>query len=187
MVEKVWDEFAKSNDPLLFGSPDTAVDLSTLHPGQVQIFRLWQIYLDNVNPLLKITHTPTLQARIIDAAGDVTKISPTLEALMFSIYCVSILSLEDDQCLAAFGSPKEDFLRCYQFGCQQALQNAGVLRTSDRDCLTALHLFLVGRSVCCFLYLLLTLLDLLPKRYRPQVFGFDSWRRHSRRATYGYP
>lgn len=27
---------------------------------KAQIFRLWQIYLDYVNPLLKVTHTPTL-------------------------------------------------------------------------------------------------------------------------------
>lgn len=31
----------------------------------------------------------------------------------------------------------------YQFGCQQALSNCGFLRSSDRDCLTALYLYLV--------------------------------------------
>lgn len=32
----------------------------------------------------------------------------------------------------------------YQFGCQQALLNCGVLQCSDRDCLTALYLYLVS-------------------------------------------
>lgn len=136
----------QSNDPLLFGSSKRAVDFSTLHPDQIQIFRLWQIYLDNVNPLLKVTHTPTLQGCIIDAASNVVNIKPTLAALMFSIYCVSITSLVESECRAMFGSPREDLLARYQFGCQQALWNCGFLRSGDRDCLTALYLYLVSLS-----------------------------------------
>lgn len=99
--KNAWDHTDKSqgNDHLLlFGSPKTNVDLSTLHPTQGQIFRLWQIYLDNINPLLKVTHTPTLQTHIINAASDIANISPILEALIFSIYCVSVMSLAEDEC-----------------------------------------------------------------------------------------
>lgn len=126
----------------------TNVDISSLHPEQVQIFRLWQIYLENINPLLKVTHTPTLQARIIDAAGDIASISPSLEALMFSIYCVSIHSLAEDECRTLFGSLRKDLLRNYQSGCQQALLRSGFLRSSNRDCLTSLYLYLVSVSSC---------------------------------------
>ena len=108
------------------------------------MFRLWQLYLDNVNPLLKITHTPSLQGLIIEAASDVTNINPALEALMFSIYCMAILSLEVDDCQAIFGSSKEDLATRFQFGCQQALINCGFLRSADRNCLTALYLYLVS-------------------------------------------
>lgn len=148
MVKKAWDQLHQSNDHLLFGSRKTAVDLSTLHPEQIQIVRLWQIYLDNVNPLLKVTHTPTLQGCIIDAASNVASIKPTLAALMFSIYCVSILSLVDGECRAMFGSSREHLLTRYQFGCQQALWNCGFLRSGERDCLTALYLYLVSLSGC---------------------------------------
>ncbi|KAF3932235.1 hypothetical protein ABW20_dc0110701 [Dactylellina cionopaga] len=91
-IKRAWDHMHQSenNDHLLFGSPKTNIDLSTLHPEQVQIFKLWQVYLENVDPLLKVTHMPTLQKLIIDAAGDVKNIKPTLEALIFSIYCVAI-------------------------------------------------------------------------------------------------
>ena len=143
VVKNALDQLYNGNDQL-FGSQQTDVDLSTLHPDQVQIFRLWQIYLENANPLLKVTHTPTLQARFIDAASDVANINPTLEALMFGIYGVSVLSLDDDECRRLFGTPREDLLTRYRFGCQQALLNCGVFRSSDRDCLTALYLYLVG-------------------------------------------
>lgn len=150
VINKAWNHMfqGKSNDHLLFGSPVGDVDdLSASHPTQVQIFRLWQIYLDNVNPLLKVTHTPTLQTRIIDAVGDITNVNPKLEALMFSIYCVSILSLTEDQCSALFGSPKKDILTGYQSACQHSLRGCGILRSSDRESLTALYLYLVGSSV----------------------------------------
>jgi len=134
------------NDHLLFGPSNTNVDLSTLHPEPVHIFRLWQIYLDSVNPLLKVTHTPSLQGLIIEAAGDVASISPTLEVLMFSIYCMAILSLDAKDCQAIFGSSQDELLTKFQFGCRQALLNCGFLRSTNRNCLTALFLYLVSQS-----------------------------------------
>jgi hypothetical protein len=147
VIKHAWDRTfrsaTESSQHLLFGTPGSIVHLATLHPDQAKIFRLWQIYLDNVDPLLKVTHAPTLQPRIIDAISDLANISPPLEALLFSIYCVSLLSISEDQCQALFGSPKGELLAGYQFACRQALLNAGVLRSSDHDCLTALFLYLV--------------------------------------------
>ena len=144
LVKKTWDQLPEKKDHLLFGSRDEAVDISTLHPDPVQIFRLWQVYLENVDPLLKVTHAPSLQGRIVEAAGNVSSIGSNLEALMFSIYCMSVLSLSVNDCQAMFGSSKVDLSTKYQFGCQQALLNCGFLRRSDRDCLTALYLYLVS-------------------------------------------
>ncbi|KZF24113.1 putative C6 transcription factor [Xylona heveae TC161] len=144
VIKKALNQAYDSNDHILFGPRKINVNLSFLHPEQVQIFRLWQIYLENINPLLKVTHTPTLQARIIDAASDVANISPTFEALMFSIYCVSVLSLFENECRTLFGSPREDLLASYRFGCQQALLNCEALRSDDHECLTALYLYLIS-------------------------------------------
>ena len=145
--KKVWDQSFPRNDHLLLGARNTTVDLSTLHPEPVQIFRLWQTYLDNVNPLLKVSHAPSLQARIIEAASNVTNISPNLEALMFSVYCMSIFSLAAEDCQAMFASSRENLLTRYQFGCQEALFNCEYLRTGDLDCLTALFLYLVSLPI----------------------------------------
>lgn len=144
ITKKGWVQLYGDNDHLLFSFPNTHVNLSTLHPKPAQIFKLWQIYLENVNPMLKVTHTPSLQGRIIEATNDLTNISSTLEALMFSIYCMAIVSLFEDECQTIFGSSKEDLLLRYQFSCQKALINCGFLRSSDRDCLTALYLYLVS-------------------------------------------
>lgn len=148
VIKKAWDHAYRDHDAsdhhLLFGSPaSNSVDLTTLHPDQTKIFRLWQIYLDNVDPLLKVTHTPSLQARIIEAVGNLTALDAPLEALMFSIYCVAILSLDEERCRTLFG-PKKELLTGYRFACRQALINCRVLRTDDHDTLVALFLYLVS-------------------------------------------
>ena len=183
-IKKAWLQYRR-NDHLLFGSTEEHIDLSNLHPKQVQIFRLWQIYLDKIDPLLKVTHRPTLQARIIDAAGDVAQMSPTLEVLMFSIYSVSITSLPEEECQTLFGSPRDDLLTNYQSACQQALLNCGVLRSDDRDCLTALYLYLVSLSTVDLSHYLLTVLDLRQTLYRSPFFILNARRCYPYRKTHG--
>ncbi|KAG8166931.1 hypothetical protein KVR01_002620 [Diaporthe batatas] len=147
-AERVWDRtyHDENHDEFLFGagSSRVGVELSTLHPEPIQVVRLWQVYRDNVHPLLVVTHPPIMQTRILDAAADLTAINPELEALIFSIYCVSVLSLAPDECLRLFGSPKNQLLAGYRFACRQALLKCKVLRSEDRDCLTALFLYLVS-------------------------------------------
>ena len=144
-INKAWAKTyaVENNDHLFFASRETAVPISTLHPDSVQSFRLWQLYLDNVNPLLKVTHAPSMQRRIVEAANSILNVVPALEAFMFSVYCMAVESLDVDDCQTMFMAQKKDLLRKYQFGCQQALLNCGFLQSCDRDCLTAFYLYLV--------------------------------------------
>lgn len=143
-MRRAWEDQQFSNEHLLFGSRHPALDLPTLHPEQSHIFRLWQVYLDNVNPILKITHTPTLQSRIIEAVSNLAAVKPAMTALMFSIYSIALLTMTDEACLTMLGSAKADLLGRYRYLCQQALLKCDFLRTNDRDVLTALHLYLLA-------------------------------------------
>jgi hypothetical protein len=144
IIGKSWDSLGDDN--ILFGSRHESVDLSTIHPEPAHLFRLWQIYLDNVNPILKVTHTPTLQPRIIEAVGDMRNIEPTLEAVMFGIYCMALVTLSSEDCQNMFGTPRDTLETRFRFGCQQALLNCRFLSTTDLECLTAFYLYLVGHS-----------------------------------------
>lgn len=179
----MWDQLF-TDDNLLLGSRKTPAELSTLHPDPVQIFQLWQIYLNNVDPLLKVTHTPTLQPRLIEAASNMANISPTLGPLMFSIYSMAVTSLTTDECQTTFGSAKEDLLTRYQFGCQQALMNCGYLRTGDRECLTAFYLFLVRITNDLRVYLLTRMKGLHRTRHRSSISIVSAWRRTADCAAY---
>lgn len=129
---------------LPFGQPKVKIDLSDRHPDQPTIFKLWHIYLANVDPLLKVTHTPSLQAHIVTAAANVAAASPALTALMFAIYCMAVLSLREVDCQQQLGQTRSILLTDFQLSCQQALANCGVLKTTDRESLTALYLYIVS-------------------------------------------
>lgn len=117
-----------------------------LHPSTVQIFRLWQTFLDNVNPIIKIFHAPTVQQQILDATSDLSNVSKPMEALMFGIYATAVTSLSDVECKNMFGEEKTVLRGRYSAGSRQALRNAGVLRTSNLVILQAFVLYLVSSS-----------------------------------------
>lgn len=99
-----------------------------------------------MNPILKLTHTPTLQGRIIEASANLDKISKSLEALMFAIYFMAITSIEDEEVQVTFNEEKPELLRRYYTACQQALMNAGFMRSPDLTLLQAYLLYLVSSA-----------------------------------------
>lgn len=140
--DKMFDNNSAEGFPFLVGSDPRAI--TSLHPPAVQIFPLWQVYLDNVNPILKMTHTPTLQGRIIEASANLERVSKSLEALMFAIYLMAITSLQDDEVTEMFNQDRSVLLKKYCAACQQALLNAGFMRNPDLTMLQAFTLYLVS-------------------------------------------
>lgn len=127
----------------MFGSsPEQAAAL--VHPSPVIIFRLWQTFLDNVNTLIKLVHAPTLQQQLLEATSNLDQVPKNLEALMFGIYSMAIVSMTDENCVKLFDEERIVVLKRFQAGTRQALQNAEYLRTSDMMVLQALVLLMVS-------------------------------------------
>lgn len=131
---------------VLGGSP-TSNGLGLLHPPPVYIFRLWQIFLDRINPLTKILHAPTMQQKILEASSDLENVPESLEALMFSIYYFAATSLLPGESMTLFGEDQESMTMRYKHGVQQAFVNAGFLKSSDIVTLQAFVLYLVSNTV----------------------------------------
>ena len=140
-IIKTYEELSGDGD-LLFGS-QTTQKLTSLHPSPVHIFRLWQTFLDNVNPLSKIFHAPSVQQKVLDATADVEDIPKGTEALMFSIYAAATISMNEPECQKLFNEKKEVVLARFQSGARRALRIAGYLRSSDIVVLQAFALYLV--------------------------------------------
>ena len=119
-------------------------DLTPHHPPPVQIFRLWQTFLVNVNPLVKIFHAPTVQQIILDATGDLSNVPRATEALMFAIYLIAVTSLAGPECEAMLGESRQTLLSKYSFTAQQALVNAKFLKSVNLHSLQAFTIYLLA-------------------------------------------
>ena len=129
---------------LLFGSSTPSPDLRSQHPEPYQAFRLWQVFLNNVNPLTKVLHAPTMQQHILEAAGKLDDVSRAMESLMFAIYSCAVLSISNAECESITGDIKPEMLNKYQNATRQALVRAGLLRTSNIMVLQAFTLYLLS-------------------------------------------
>lgn len=132
-----------NNTDLFFPYDGSPSSNENLHPDPVHSFRLWQIFLDRINPLTKIVHVPTLQPHLIEITTDPTNVSANYQALFFSIYLMATISLLDNECIQLLGMPREQALSRFARGTRQTLIKADFVRNHDMVILQALVLFLV--------------------------------------------
>ena len=101
------DSSDASHQSFIMGYSSSDVELKRLHPLPSQIPFYWQKYLENVDPLVKITHTPTMNKVIREVQNKLDSLSAGTEALMFSIYLATIISMspEDVSNINAVGLP----------------------------------------------------------------------------------
>ena len=139
------ESFLNPGDLVLNSSAThSAVDLIALHPNPLIIFRLWQIFLDNVNPLIKLIHAPTTQRRLLDASAYLENISKEWESLMFAIYLSAILSMSADECKTIMGESKGILFRRYHSAVRSALLRANFTSSLDILLLQAFMLYLLS-------------------------------------------
>ncbi|KAK3341886.1 fungal-specific transcription factor domain-containing protein [Lasiosphaeria hispida] len=127
----------------ILGYRSADVDLRSLHPLPSQIPFMWQVYQENVDPILKVLHVPTMNKVIRELRNNLDSLTPSTEALMFSIYYAAITSLDEDEVKLNFGADKDVLLQQYRFALEQALSRANFLTTPDLTVAQAFLLFLV--------------------------------------------
>ncbi|KAI1205595.1 fungal-specific transcription factor domain-containing protein [Annulohypoxylon truncatum] len=127
----------------VLGYSSSNVDLRKLHPLPSQIPFIWQVYQENVDPLVKILHVPSMSKIIRELRSNMNDISPGMEALMFVIYYASITSMGEEEVKINFGADKGQLINKYRFATEQALAKANFLVTSELVVVQAFTLFLV--------------------------------------------
>ncbi|MCJ1439169.1 hypothetical protein MMC27_008560 [Xylographa pallens] len=116
----------------------------TRHPPPERILQLWQIFIENVDPLTKIVHVPTLRPAIQKAASNIATIPRSFEALMFSIYAAAVMTLNEDECNQRLGEPRKTLLSRYIAATKAALSRAKFMGTISLIVLQALVLYIVS-------------------------------------------
>ena len=118
-----------------------------LHPEPRYIFKLWQIFTERTNPLIKIVHVPSLQQKILDSSWNLTRCRPSFQALLFAIYLLAAVCLSPAECMDYFGESRNHLLERYRIGAWQSLLAAGVFETRELEVLQAFVLFLVMKRI----------------------------------------
>ena len=160
------DDLADASDPnagdFLFDSRnDSQTSLESLHPSLADVGILWKVFMENVEPLLKIFHIPTFESEIWDAARNVGRISSSLEALMFAIYCLTVVSMPAYECEKSFATTKAVLFARYESGVKKAFVKAGILVSTDFRLVQAMVIWLV-RDMHCIMTILLTPIYSMP-------------------------
>lgn len=136
-----------STDPIsasLTGAGSPPQSLIHLHPTYDAAMKLWKIYGENVDPIVKVVHIPSGLSVVQRGAANPSSLSRGTEALLFAIYHFAIISMSDLQCLELLGQARAGVQAQYYEAMLQALVNAHFLRTTEIAVFQAYILFLIS-------------------------------------------
>lgn len=134
---------ATIDQSFLFGHTQPALDLASAGPSTSQACILWDAYKENVDPLVKIVHRPSVERIFLKASGMPHNVSKAEAALLYAIYLTALISLEPDQCEAHFGTPKSFMTSHYRILTEKAMAKASFLTSSSLLVLQAFVMYLI--------------------------------------------
>ncbi len=127
-------------------------------PPPAHAICLWQLFLDRVNPLIKIIHVPTVQPMLVEFTTNPADVPRNAEAILFSIYLLAAISMTDAECQSSLGYTKKAAIGRFTRGARAALTCLDVLKSRDFVVLQAMTLYLVMPSFqilsCCYAVLI---------------------------------
>ena len=139
-------EYMSNESGLLFGSPLLGRSLRDLHPTSLHVQKLWFVFRENVDPLLKLFHTPTKEVTILKCSTALDSLTQRTEAFMFAIYFFAVTSLAEEECLDQFGEDRSLLLDRYQYATEQAMMRVGLLGSTDLVVIQTFLMYLVCPS-----------------------------------------
>jgi hypothetical protein len=111
------------------------------------IVYLWHTYVANIDPVVKISHAPSVQHIVLGQIGR-PALSRNEQALASAIYFISAVSLSDEQCRRDLQDTRANVLSKYRHSSEVALSAAGFITTTDVTVLQAFVLHLTAlRSI----------------------------------------
>jgi hypothetical protein len=122
----------------------SARSLIASHPAQEESVKLWDTYVQNFDPLVKILHAPTVKGLVERLSQCPAAVSPDDECLLFAIYYVAVFSMSDDECILQFHQSRKDLMLKYKSCVWQALSNASWLKSTEMPVLQSYTLLLIA-------------------------------------------
>jgi hypothetical protein len=133
----------------LFGRSSSNDD-SLDPPSQHMRYMLLRLYQDRVDCLFKITHWPTIVSKIEMQYNDgyYRPLSPSVQALEFSIYFLAMCSISDQESQEMFLENRQTLLERYRVATEISISTADLLNNPDLTNLQAFIIYLNGIRSC---------------------------------------
>ncbi|KAH8882003.1 hypothetical protein GQ53DRAFT_886358 [Thozetella sp. PMI_491] len=108
---------------------------------------LCQVYLQQVDPIIKILHRPSLEKLMLHDGSYLgyPDAHASLAALKAAVMYSAAGSMTEDRCQALFAIDKPTLMNGCRARCEAAIERSGLLTTRDITVLQAFVLYLVGR------------------------------------------
>jgi hypothetical protein len=120
-----------------------AAEMRSLHPSKDHMEKLLKVYLENVDPVFKVLHRPTLKnlySRAINNLDDITG-GKSMEALLFATYFAAVTTISEKDAQELFGERQIELWTTYRYYIEKALGEADFLISIEIETLQAFTLY----------------------------------------------
>ncbi|KAK1545891.1 hypothetical protein CPAR01_03393 [Colletotrichum paranaense] len=131
------------NTDLLLGDDAPKSSVLDAWPDAALVFKLWQIFLDRVNPFTKVIHVHSFQPYVVEATNGTQGLPENIMALLLSIFLMAVVAMSEEECLAALKKTKEAAVALFSAGIRQTMRQLNFMRTND---------LVILQSLCLYLY-----------------------------------
>ncbi|PVH69422.1 hypothetical protein DL98DRAFT_473771 [Cadophora sp. DSE1049] len=128
-------------EPLL-SSFYESINGESYHPTRSCAVQLWQAFVNNVDPMIKIFHTPSTQAVVYAAIKHPNEAGAGTAALLLAIYFAATASLSHNSVVNILGQGKNTALNHFKRGLEQSLAASKFLDKPNLMTLQAITLYL---------------------------------------------
>ncbi|KAG5919893.1 hypothetical protein E4U42_006393 [Claviceps africana] len=132
----------ENNTDLLYAGHVSTANIQDLVPEPIHAFKLWQLFLNRVNPLLKVIHVPTVQPMVLEGAINIMSLPHDQQALLFSIYSAATLSMSESETIQVLGLSREVAAQKFLTGTKMALVRFNFLKNYNMTAFQALLHFM---------------------------------------------
>lgn len=121
------------------------------HPPDAHSAVLFRVYFNNVDPVCKILHRPTVDTYFSNVAALFEPSTRrfkfrSLEAVTFAVYFAAMNSMSVKECLTYLGEDKEELSARYKRSTESLLEQADFMNAMEITTLQALTIYIVSVS-----------------------------------------
>ena len=144
------DQTREGFSNLIAGNKPSTAPL--IRPSHTQAIALLEVFISNIDPVIKFLHIPSLRKRI-DSQFSLQKKQPKLrhmDVLIAAVFFASVTSMTEEECQTCLQVSKKSAVSGFKSAIEDALARSHFMGRADITNLQALVLFVVRMHVALF-------------------------------------